>query len=149
MLARELVRSRRHKNRIATSKAMLNSVDMQLKEQMATLKVTGTLKKSTEVMKLVNGAIKLPEISGAMQRMSMEMTKAGIMEEMVADTFDALAEDDEIEEEADEEVNKVLFEITNGQLGQLGTVAPLPVQQIEEEEPELDEMQARLEALKS
>lgn len=41
----------------------------------ATLKIAGTLQKSTEVMNLVNQLVKLPEIAKTMQEMSMEMTK--------------------------------------------------------------------------
>lgn len=41
----------------------------------ATLKVSGSLKKSTEVMKMVNGLARLPELSKGMQELSMEMTK--------------------------------------------------------------------------
>ena len=49
------------------------------------------------------------------------------MEEMLEDTLD-LDEDEEIEEEADAEVDKVLFELTNGKLGEAGSVATdLPV----------------------
>jgi charged multivesicular body protein 3 len=47
------------------------------------------------------------------------------MEEMLDDTMN-LEEDEEVEEEADEEVNKVLFELTNGKLGQAGTVDTQP-----------------------
>lgn len=39
------------------------------------VKVTGTLQKSTEIMKLSNSLIKLPQISQAMRDMSREMTK--------------------------------------------------------------------------
>ena len=40
----------------------------------------------------------------------------------------AMDEDEEIEEEADAEVDKVLFDITNGKLGQAGAVGTeLPV----------------------
>ena len=39
------------------------------------IKVTGSLQKSTEVMKLSNALIKLPQISQTMREMSMEMTK--------------------------------------------------------------------------
>ncbi len=39
--------------------------------------------------------------------------KAGLIDEMLQDTMEAM-DDDEIEEEAEEEVNKVLFSITNG-----------------------------------
>ena len=38
-------------------------------------KVTGSLQKSTEIMKLSNQLIKLPQISQTMREMSMEMTK--------------------------------------------------------------------------
>jgi charged multivesicular body protein 3 len=49
------------------------------------------------------------------------------MEEMLEDTLD-LEEDEELEEEADAEVDKVLFELTNGKLGEAGSVdKELPV----------------------
>ncbi|CAO0801251.1 unnamed protein product [Mucor circinelloides] len=157
MLAKELIRSQRHKNRLYTSKAQMNSIIMQLEHQLATLKVAGSLQKSGEVMKLVNQLARLPEISQTMQQMSMEMTKAGIMEEMIGDTMDMM-DDDDIEEAADEEVNNVLFQITDGMLGEAGSVGPAleskPMVAEEEEEedeeegPELDMMQKRLQALK-
>lgn len=54
-------------------------------------------------------------------------SQAGVMEEMMEDTL-AVEEDEELEEEADAEVDKVLFELTNGKLGQAGTVrTELPV----------------------
>lgn len=49
------------------------------------------------------------------------------MEEMMEDLLD-VEEDDELEEEADAEVEKVLFDITDGKLGAAGTVKnDLPV----------------------
>jgi charged multivesicular body protein 3 len=100
-------------------------------------------------MKLTNSLVNLPQISAAMRDMSMEMTKvpknlisnlpllssdlllfmkAGIMEDMVEDTLEAIDDDEELEEEADAEVDKVLFELTDGQLGKLGAVgSELPV----------------------
>ena len=39
------------------------------------VKVTGTLQKSSEIMKLSSALIKLPQISQAMREMSMEMMK--------------------------------------------------------------------------
>ena len=44
------------------------------------------------------------------------------MEEMLEDTLD-IDEDEELEDEADAEVDKVLFELTNGKLGEAGSVA--------------------------
>lgn len=75
------------------------------------------------------------------------------MEEMIGDTMDMM-DDDDIEEAADEEVNNVLFQITDGMLGEAGSVGPAlesnPVvaedeeEEDEEEGPELDMMQKRL-----
>ena len=51
------------------------------------------------------------------------------MEEMIDDTLEDLDEDnEELTEEADLEVEKVLFELTDGKLGQLGSAGKdLPV----------------------
>ena len=111
-------------------------------------KVTGSLQKSTEIMKLSNNLVKLPQLSATMREMSMEMTKvcrarsiyvivltrryqAGIMEEMLDDIVD-VEEDEDIEEEANEEVDKVLFDLTDGKLGQAGSVGELPVSVLRE-----------------
>lgn len=49
------------------------------------------------------------------------------MEEMLEDTLD-IDDDQELEEEADAEVDKVLFELTDGKLGEVGKVSnELPV----------------------
>jgi charged multivesicular body protein 3 len=44
----------------------------------AIVKVTGSLQKSTEIMKLSNALIKLPQISQTMRQLSMEMTKVSV-----------------------------------------------------------------------
>jgi charged multivesicular body protein 3 len=49
------------------------------------------------------------------------------MDEMMQDTLEAMDEED-IEEEADAEVDKVLYDLTDGKLGQAGQVGTeLPV----------------------
>ena len=72
----------------------------------ATLRVAGALQQSTEVMKAMQELVKLPDINKTMMDMSREMMKAGIIEEMVEDTMDML-EPEELEEEAQQEVDKV------------------------------------------
>ncbi|KAF8897584.1 vacuolar sorting protein VPS24 [Infundibulicybe gibba] len=136
ILAREVVRSNKQKDRLSVSKARLGSIGTQLSQQMAMIKVTGSLQKSTEIMKLSNALIKLPQISQTMREMSMEMTKAGVMEEMMEDTLE-MDDDEELVEEADAEVDKVLFDLTNGKLGQAGSVGtdiPSLEDRLEEEE---------------
>ena len=52
--------------------------------------------------------------------------QAGMIEELMDETFESLEEDD-VEELADKEVEKVLWEVTSGQLGQLsGTPSATP-----------------------
>lgn len=41
--------------------------------------------------------------------------KAGIIEEMLEDTFESMEDGEEMEEAAEEEVDKILFEITAGE----------------------------------
>ncbi|XP_050702541.1 charged multivesicular body protein 3-like isoform X3 [Eriocheir sinensis] len=160
VLAREVVQARRTIGRIYTSKAHLNSVQSQMKGQLATLRVAGSLQQSTEVMKAMQELVKLPEISKTMQELSREMCKAGIMEEMLEDTLDTM-EPEEMEEEVQAEVDKVLFEITAGQLGEApemvkdalptpaGATALGPEEEEEPPEEDMEEMRTRLEALRS
>ncbi|KAL1743735.1 Snf7-domain-containing protein [Schizophyllum fasciatum] len=151
ILAREIVRCNKQKDRLSVSKARLGSIGQQLQQQLAMAKVTGTLQKSTEIMKMSNSLVRLPQISQSMREMSMEMTKAGIMEEMMDDVLDT-EEDEELEEEADEEVDKVLFDITNGKLGQAGaagTELPATENKEEEEEADLEKYRQQLSGLLS
>ncbi|KAG8745793.1 Vacuolar protein-sorting-associated protein 24 [Ceratobasidium sp. 414] len=152
ILAKEVVRSNKQKDRLHVSKARLGSIGVQLQHQMAMVKVTGSLQKSTEIMKLSNSLVKLPQISATMREMMMEMDKvtspaleAGIMEEMMDETLGGIDEDEELEEEADEEVEKVLFELTDGKLGQAGKVGgELPATEDAEEEDEQDREMERM-----
>ncbi|EOQ99227.1 hypothetical protein E3P92_02584 [Wallemia ichthyophaga] len=151
ILAVEIVRSNKQKERLLSSKVQLNSISMQLSSQLSTIKVTGSLQKSTEVMKLSSNLIKLPQLSSTMSQMSEEMMKAGIMDEMLQDTMEANDEDG-VEEEADEEVDKVLTEITGGKLSQVGSVTDKPLPEIENEseqanDEELEKMQKQLDGL--
>ncbi|XP_031555838.1 charged multivesicular body protein 3-like [Actinia tenebrosa] len=154
ILAKEIINSRKAINKMYASKAQLNSVEMSMKNQLATLRMAGALEKSTQVMSMMQSLIKIPQIQATMMELSKEMMKAGIIEEMLEDTFEGL-EDDDMEEAADAEVEKILFEVTEGALGEAGHVTnPLPagaegVAEPEGEEEDLDEMRSRLEALRS
>lgn len=130
---------------------------LQMKNQLATLRVAGSLQKSTEVMATMQRLIRIPEVAQTMQDMSKEMMKAGIIEEMLDETFEDMEDSEEMEEAAQSEIDKVLYEITEGKIGE----APLPPTEIgekpsvsteepeEEDEQEIEEMQSRLAALKS
>lgn len=175
VLAKEVLHARKAINKIYTSKAHLNSVLLQMKNQLgelirdfvavvivdcilATLRVAGSLSKSTEVMQAMQRLIRTPEIAHTMQELSKEMMKAGIIEEMLDETMDVFEDTEEMEEAAQSEIDKVLYEITKGEIGKApeppvsdDTVRePTPVAVDEDEdEEELEEMQSRFAALKS
>lgn len=107
ILAKEIVQSRKAVNRIFTTKAHLNSVQLQMKNQLATLRVAGALAKSTEVMSAMQNLVRVMEISGVMQEMAKEMMKAGIIEEMLDETMEDMEDTEELEEEVQTEVDKV------------------------------------------
>lgn len=60
-----------------------------------------------QVMKVVNDLIKVPELNQTMQQMSREMMKAGLIEETMGEMLDDAFDTDDIEEDADAEVDKV------------------------------------------
>ncbi|RMJ25543.1 hypothetical protein PHISP_03609 [Aspergillus sp. HF37] len=155
--ARELVRIRKQSARLTTSRAQLQSVQMQVNEAFSVRKIQGSLKRSTGIMKDVNTLVRLPELSNTMRQLSTELIRAGIIEEVVDDalTDNELLEGEE--EEADAEVDQVLNEVLQGKLTQAESVKPEePVEeepaaeeQFEDQEATLEQMRGRLEALKS
>ena len=158
--ARELIRIRKQSSRLATSKAQLQSVQMQVNEAFSVRKIEGSIKASTGIMKDVNSLIRLPELTGTMRELSQELVKAGIIEEMVGDSLpdDQLLEGED--DEAEAEVDKVLGEILQGKLSKADgkkveekpdeeVTPPIDEENLEEQEATLEQMRGRLEALKS
>lgn len=154
--AKELLRMRKQSNRLATSKAQLQSVQMQVNEAFSVRKIEGSIKASTGIMKDVNTLVRLPELTGTMRELSQELMKAGIIEEMVGDSLpdDELMEGED--EEAESEVDKVLGEILHGKMGKtkvdetpVGEPGAEEEETLEEQEANLEQMRGRLEALKS
>ncbi|XP_037603058.1 charged multivesicular body protein 3 [Sebastes umbrosus] len=159
ILAKEMIHSKRAISKLYASKAHMNSVLLSMKNQLAVLRVAGALQKSTEVMKAMQNLVKIPEIQATMRDLSKEMMKAGIIEEMLEDTFESMEDGEEMEEEAEAEVDKILFEITAGALGKapskvtdaLPVIQPAAAAAASEDESEedMEAMQSRLEALRS
>ncbi|KAM4542421.1 charged multivesicular body protein 3 [Odontesthes bonariensis] len=159
ILAKEMIQSKRAVTKLYASKAQMNSVLLSMKNQLAVLRVAGALQKSTEVMKAMQSLIKIPEIQATMRELSKEMMKAGIIEEMLEDTFESMEDGEEMEEAAEEEVDKILFEITAGALGKapnkvtdaLPDLQPTAAAAASDDESEedIEAMQSRLAALRS
>ncbi|VVC33464.1 Hypothetical protein CINCED_3A009590 [Cinara cedri] len=75
ILAKEILRSRKTINKLYTSKTHMNSIQMQMKNQLSILRMAGSLQKSTEVMQTMHNLIKVPEVAATMRDLSKEMMK--------------------------------------------------------------------------
>lgn len=163
ILAKEVIRSRKAISKIHSAKAQIKSVEYSMNQQLATLRLSGSLQKSAEVMKSMQDLVKVSDVAASMRELSKEMMKAGLIEEMVDDAFESMDDQEELEEEAQEEVDKVLWELTAGQIGKAPDAVrdSLPVPPAREkaaaaaaldsesDEEDVSKMQERLEALRS
>jgi len=147
-MAKGLVGSRRTCDRLLTAKTRINSVSTQLRLNYAQMKVSQTMEKSGEIMKAMGQLMKLPALQKNCKEFAKQMMKAGIIEDVMEDAF-AQLEDPDVEELADKEVDKLLFEITQGQLGGVDKIKnelKQPEEKVEEKEQDedLEEMKKRL-----
>mmetsp|Transcript_60538 Transcript_60538/g.100102 ORF Transcript_60538/g.100102 Transcript_60538/m.100102 type:complete len:216 (+) Transcript_60538:60-707(+) len=147
ILATELVRSRKAKSRIYTTKAQINSVALQLEQTRAQIKVVGAIQQNAEIMATMNRLVNVTEVRETMQALSKEMMKAGLIEEMVSDAMESL-DDDDLEEETDAEVAKVIDEVLGSKLidARVGDSKLPQAHAQEQEEPIVDEDDEALEA---
>ncbi|KAF3913723.1 hypothetical protein AA313_de0205659 [Arthrobotrys entomopaga] len=150
LLARELLRIRKQRTRLTTSKAQLESVGMQVREAFAVRKIQGSVKASTEVMRNVNSLIRLPQLTGTMEHLRKELLTAQIIEEMSEDMVPV--EEEFEDDEAEEEVDKVIAEIVGSKMANTEVPADMPEVPIAEdqvEEDKLEEYRSRLFALQN
>lgn len=137
ILAKELVRSKKAKNRLHAAKSQINSIAMIIQEQMSTVQMAGSLQKSTEVMKNMQNLVSVQSISTTMQDLSREMMKTGIISEMLDDAVEEAIDDEPIEDEIQAEIDKVLSEIgieTGALLAQAPSTRPHRVGQKDTEQ---------------
>ncbi|KAK4487390.1 hypothetical protein RD792_005983 [Penstemon davidsonii] len=112
-------------------------------------------------MKLVNNLMKAPQVAVTMQEFGKEMTKGGVIEEMMNDAVDDALDSEDIEEETEEEIEKVLTAIAGETAAQLPEAIrrkeklkqPAATSEEAEEnvddEEELEEIRARLARVRS
>lgn len=156
IFAKEILHGQKTIKRMQVTKTMLNSVKMQIDLQVAQIKVTGSLQKSSEVMATMSGLVRIGDISQTMQDMSREMMKFGLIDEMVEESMGGIM-DDVSDTEADEEVNKVVEDLMSEKMtGTRVNTTKLPAQEVAvEEEPNLedeagdDELMAKFNAMKA
>ncbi|KAK4474155.1 hypothetical protein MN116_003456 [Schistosoma mekongi] len=155
--AKEYAESKKAVGRLYLAITQIDSVAAELRRMSAMKKITSVIEKSTTVMTLMSSLVKMPELQSTMQGLSKQMIQAGIMEDMLSDTLDSKIGLSEYGDDIESEVDKILWDLTAGQLGKADVPAndPLSVSKAQTElsvlsvdDRELD-MDARLAALRS
>jgi charged multivesicular body protein 3 len=121
-MAKNVIEARKAIDRIATTKAHLSSVSMQMRNQLATIKMGQAFKSSAEAMRSMSALVSAPEVAQSMKELAFEMERAGFMQEIVDDSMAMM--DNTAEGEVDAEVDKVIQELT---MATLSKAAPAPV----------------------
>ncbi|CAK5075162.1 unnamed protein product [Meloidogyne enterolobii] len=132
VLAKSIVHSKKSVAKLHATSAQINSIIMNMQHQLATIRMAGTLKQSTEVMRAMQQLVKVPEVMQIMREMAKEMTKMGLIEEIIEETMESF-EPENMEELAQEEVDKVLWEVTAGELGKAPAAVSDTLEQQKEE----------------
>lgn len=164
LCAKELININRQYKKLYTSRTRVESITMSINEQYLMNKLTKSIHSSTSIMRDVNLLIHIGAVSQTMQELSKELTKAGIINEMMDDMVDLdYEEDEELESESQEEVNKIIANLTEEKTSKVSEVptTQLDAPQMEKEEEEaaeeeeeedtiaIDEIKQRLKALQS
>lgn len=110
-LARELINTKKVNKKMNISKAILNSIELKLNEQQQLIKIKGSMQKSTEIMKDMSNLINLPQIGKIFNDLNKELTKSGVIDEMVSDMMDLDILDDDLESEDEEDINLIINEV--------------------------------------
>jgi charged multivesicular body protein 3 len=150
-LAKDIVRSNKLVERLYTAKAQINSVSMQLQNQVAMQTVTKAMGQSSQMMKSMQALVSLPDVRQAAMDMAREMEKAGLIQEMQDDMMEMMDPDD-MDEAVKEEVDKVTIDIIGGIIDK-DTNAIVPDNDITQankgEDKVVEDMEARLKQLTS
>jgi division protein CdvB (Snf7/Vps24/ESCRT-III family) len=119
-LARLIHTARTSIERLETSKAQLESVAMQVGEQVAMASAVEALGESASVMAGMSQLMNVPEVAATMRTLAVEMGRAGLIQETSEDLIDTAMEMAEESGEVDEdEVDAVIA-------GVLGVASPTP-----------------------
>ncbi|KAI8091330.1 Snf7-domain-containing protein, partial [Gilbertella persicaria] len=127
VMAKDLVRTRRHIQKFYSMKTQLQAVGLRIQTMSSSHQMAQAMKGATKAMGSMNRQMNLPQIQKIMMNFEKESELMDMKDEMMGDAIDDAFEEDEDEEESEEIVNKVLDEIgirLNQELEQVPTGSP-------------------------
>lgn len=154
--AKEVININKQYTKLHISKARIDSISMSCNEQWSMNKFKDSLHLLTGVMRDVNQLVNIGAVLTTMQELLKELMKAGIIDEMIDDAIDVDNVGEELEDESQEEVDKIILNLTEKRkeqpsddtIQQEETFNTNPVEEPAQEDSEaLDEMKQRLKVL--
>lgn len=111
IMALDLVRVRRHKNKFYEMRSQLQAINLRLQTVKSTQAMSESMKGVSNVMKKMNKEMDLPAMQSIMAEFMRESEKLGLTEEMMNDVIDDTVAEDADQEEQENVVRQVLDEI--------------------------------------
>ncbi|KAI8647900.1 Snf7-domain-containing protein [Parasitella parasitica] len=111
IMAKDLVRTRRHVEKFTSMKTQLQAVGLRIQTMSSSHQMATAMHGATKAMGSMNRQMNLPQIQKIMMDFEKESELMDMKDEMMSDAIDDAMEEEDDEEETEDIVNKVLDEI--------------------------------------
>lgn len=145
-LAKAIVKLKHNKSNLYNAKGNLDSIEMAVKTQLTNVRLTGVMQTSSEIAQSLSELMKVEQLQAVSREFTEELIRMGIVGEMIDEAVTGALDNPDLEEEADEEAQRVIDEVLGQKIGQLPSAIASPA---EPEAVEEDEFTARIQALKA
>jgi len=151
IMAKDLVRSRKHITKFYQMQTHLKGVSLKLATLKSNQAMSEAMKGATRAMTMMNAQMNMPQMQAVMRQFQMQDEQLEMKQEMMEDVMDDMDADGDEDEEADGLVDQIFEEIGLG-LGEelggvaMGSLAPEPA--ATEADVDTLDLEARLEQLR-
>lgn len=151
IMAKDLVRIRKHQEKFTGLTAQLRAVSLQMTQMQSTQILAESMKNAAKSMIRINKQVNIPQLQQIMQEFMKQSEQMEMKQEIMGDAIEDALDDEEDEKETDQIVGQVLDEIGINLNDQL-VDAPVKVEKKEEpavvEDKADKDLEARLNNLK-
>lgn len=145
--AKAIVAQKKHRNQLLLSKTQIHSGRLQIQDMAGQMKMAGIFKNHAQMTQMMNNLCNINQIQDTAYKMQQEMMRMEVIQETMDEVIDDI--NPISDEEVEDQVDKVVMELTGMQLSQIGEIEGTTVIQpeIEEDVEEDDELTKRMAAL--
>ena len=150
IMAKDLVRTRRHITKFYQMKTQLQGVSLKLQTLKSNQAMADAMKGATRAMMSMNAQMNMPQLQQIMRQFEMQSEQLEMKQEMMEDAMDSALDEGDEEDEADGLLQAVFDEIGIDMADDMMSAPDgLPTTgEPAAEEPATDDLEARLNALR-